>query len=384
MILQSLKFEDIDSNNHAWSLNRCNFEHVNLVVARNSTGKTRLLNLIMNFGRLVCGEISPFPLGTVTYEVEFINCDNAKVEYFVKIKQGLLIKEELSIDNKVVLSREENGTGNISAYELDRPIRFQVPNNKLACVAKRDSIQHPYLDELFNWGSSLRHYMFGSDFGRNYAMFYSVPSGIVPNQELNAKDQNPIVLLLKKLIEASDESKERVLQDLRGIGYSISDIGVMQSTLLGDTGIYPVMGIYIEESEHLHRVEQHEISQGLFRALSLFIQLRYSEYFGQPSLILVDDIGEGLDYERSKLLIKALVALAEKSGAQLIMSTNDRFVMNNVPLKYWFILTREGGQVSSLNYKNSKAIFDDFELTGLSNFDFFSSKYYERELSTHA
>jgi predicted ATPase len=382
MILQSLKYEEIDSNGHAWVLNRCDFEHVNLVVARNSTGKTRLLNLIVNFGKLVCGEVG---FRNATYEVAFLNSEDEKVEYFVRTEQAVVIEEKLSIANEVVLNRRGDGTGDILARERGEMMKFQVPKDKFACVAKRDSIQHPYLDELFNWGSSLRHYMFGSDFGRSsYAVFYSLPGGAIPVQDVNAKDQNSVVLFLKRLIEESVEAKESILQDLSGIGYDISDIGIMQSGMIGAIGTHPPMGIYIEETEHNHRVEQLEISQGLFRALSLFIQLRYSEYFGQPSLILVDDIGEGLDYERSKLLIKALVALAEKSGAQLIMSTNDRFVMNNVPLKYWFILTREGGQVSSLNYKNSKAIFDDFELTGLNNFDFFSSKYYERKLIVHA
>jgi len=31
-----------------------------------------------------------------------------------------------------------------------------------------------------------------------------------------------------------------------------------------------------------------------------------------------------------------------------------------------------------LNYRNAKNMFEEFELTGLNNFDFFSSKYYEK------
>jgi hypothetical protein len=61
------------------------------------------------------------------------------------------------------------------------------------------------------------------------------------------------------------------------------------------------------------------------------------------------------------------------------MTTNDRFIMNAVPLEYWLILSRDGGQVTSLNYRNSKEMFDDFESTGLSNFDLFSSGYYKKQ-----
>jgi hypothetical protein len=51
-----------------------------------------------------------------------------------------------------------------------------------------------------------------------------------------------------------------------------------------------------------------------------------------PATILIDDIGEGLDFDRSSRLIKLLIEIAEKNeNIRLIMSTNDRFVMNAVP-----------------------------------------------------
>ncbi len=94
-----------------------------------------------------------------------------------------------------------------------------------------------------------------------------------------------------------------------------------------------------------------------------------------PSCILIDDIGEGLDYERASALIKLLIDKAKKSRVQLIMSTNDRFVMNNVPLKYWSIMRRFPNESTIYNYKNSSKQFEDFELTGLNNFDFFTSDF---------
>jgi len=118
----------------------------------------------------------------------------------------------------------------------------------------------------------------------------------------------------------------------------------------------------------------------LFRALSIFIQLRYLEFFETAGLILIDDIGEGLDFERSVAFINSVIKITEESDTQLVMSTNDRFVMNNVPLEYWCILSRNGGDCTVQNYRNSKELFDDFDYTGLSNFDFFSSQYYKREM----
>ena len=68
----------------------------------------------------------------------------------------------------------------------------------------------------------------------------------------------------------------------------------------------------------------------MFRALSLITQITYSQLTSTPSCILVDDIGEGLDYERASALIKLVVEKARGKSIQLIMATNDRFVMNSV------------------------------------------------------
>jgi len=56
---------------------------------------------------------------------------------------------------------------------------------------------------------------------------------------------------------------------------------------------------------------------------------------------LIDDIGEGLDYERSKKLIDLIIQKAKKYAVQLIMTTNDRFVINKTPLEYWLVIKRE-------------------------------------------
>jgi hypothetical protein len=111
-------------------------------------------------------------------------------------------------------------------------------------------------------------------------------------------------------------------------------------------------------------------------AYLIIIQLNYSLLAKMPSCILIDDIGEGLDYGRSKSLIELIINKAKDSPVQLFMTTNDRFVMNKTSLKYWSIIKREGKKSLCYNSRNSEKIFDEFELTRLSNFNFFSSNYF--------
>jgi energy-coupling factor transporter ATP-binding protein EcfA2 len=100
-----------------------------------------------------------------------------------------------------------------------------------------------------------------------------------------------------------------------------------------------------------------------------------------PTTILIDDIGEGLDFERSTKLIEILIELAEKNDSiQLIMSTNDRYVMNKVPFKYWQLIDRKGSECKVYNYQNSREIFEEFKYTGLNNFDFLATDFINSEM----
>lgn len=123
------------------------------------------------------------------------------------------------------------------------------------------------------------------------------------------------------------------------------------------------------------------MSQGMFRALALLIQVNFAQRSSTGGCLLVDDIGEGLDYERSTALIELLIEKGRRHGIQLIMATNDRFVMNKVPLEYWCVIQRTGAHCKIYNYKNCKQTFDEFKLTGLNNFDFLATEFYRNGLS---
>jgi len=113
----------------------------------------------------------------------------------------------------------------------------------------------------------------------------------------------------------------------------------------------------------------------MFAALSIIIQINYRIRSMTPSCLLIDDIGEGLDYERSCELIDLLIEKAKSHSIQLLMTTNDRFVMNRVPLELWTVLNRTGSSVKAYNIHNSAKLFEKFRFTGLSNFDFLATDY---------
>ena len=202
---------------------------------------------------------------------------------------------------------------------------------------------------------------------------------------MSVKDTEKVVgIYLQGEKEFGVEFKNAVLADMKYIGYEIEDVGVdhfdglsiVGPKILSSLPISAPLGLYVKESDLQTRTIQLSMSQGMFRALSVFVQFNYGFFSNETTCLLIDDIGEGLDYNRSSTLVKRLIEKAEVSSFQLLMATNDRFIMNAVPLEYWIILSRTGGKVVNLNYRNSKEMFDGFQSTGLNNFDLFSSGYY--------
>jgi hypothetical protein len=137
------------------------------------------------------------------------------------------------------------------------------------------------------------------------------------------------------------------------------------------------MGLFVKEADLQVPTGQFGMSDGMFRALALIIHAAFAELASLPSCIVVDDIGEGLDYERSTLLIQLLMERANRKAIQLIMTTNDRFAMNAVPLEAWCGLRRSATGVETVSERSHPEVFEQFRLTGLNNFDFFKTDFFE-------
>jgi len=379
MILKSIQFSQYADTLEVWHLEQFTLGQVNLLVGKNATGKTRTLSVIGVLGNLVSGDQK------MIYESgdfkTIFNKNGSIVKYVLGFENFKIIKETLIIDGQELLNRGDKGEGEIFAAQLKQLMKFQTSDNELACVARRDSIQHPFFEDLYQWGKSLRHYYFGTQLGKDRL---AIELGDKKEEILNLKATNMVIEFFKK---GQDKYGERftnaILEEMGLIGYKLDEIGVCPIPHLMALGSaspqglpIPPQGIYVKESDLIGKTYQTEISQGMFRALSLLIQLNFSQLESIPGCVLIDDIGEGLDYGRSTALIKLLIEKAKKSSIQLIMATNDRFVMNNVPLEHWSVIQRVGQKCKVFNYENSKKIFDDFAFTGLANFDFLTTEFY--------
>jgi hypothetical protein len=374
MRLKSLTYCERKSDLKGWSVSGFTLAPINLIVGKNATGKTRTLSVINFLGLLLSGTRKPGEIPTGNYEVIFEH-EGRTLKYVLNIADYKVMYELFSDDDRVLLERREGGVGIIFHEKEGRDLEFQTPETDVAVVARRDTIQHSFLRPLGDWGLGVRHYSFGEMMGRN-TIGLLVKDGPPPDPK-NADD---VVSLFRKGVEQySSDFKNAVLKAMNETGYDLEDISLMAPSKIKvqTNSPLPITTFYlgVKERQLEEITEQIEISQGMFRALSVIIHLQYAIRGEHPSCILIDDIGEGLDFDRSCRLIDIIRCHVKDSAIQLVMSTNDRFVMNNVPLEEWSLLSREAGMVKVHNFQNSQTAFENFKFTGLNNFDFLAMDF---------
>lgn len=375
MRLKSISYKQFEGKPNQWILEKFSLGKINLLVGKNATGKSRTLSVIKSLGNLVAGEIKPL-FRSGNYEVKF-DKDNEPITYFLEYQDRKVITEKLIIGSDTKLDRGLKGEGKIWSEGYNDYMEFQAPDSELACVNRRDSKQHPFFEDLYQWGKGFRPYYFGQQMGQG-TLFVQKKGD--EEHQINLKDTNRVIEIFYDGNRKFDKAfTEGIISDMRAIGFGINEINIGQPESLVISGPFseePQVFI-LQESDLPGITDQNSMSQGMFRAFSLIIQMNYSQLASIPSCIMIDDIGEGLDYDRSTALIKLIIEKANTSSIQLIMSTNDRFVMNNVPLEYWGVTKRLSNTTKIYNYENAKKKFDDFELSGLSNFDFFASEFWQ-------
>ncbi|MGZ8940659.1 MAG: hypothetical protein ACXW32_15755, partial [Limisphaerales bacterium] len=157
--------------------------------------------------------------------------------------------------------------------------------------------------------------------------------------------------------------EDRILKQLTEIGYPLQVLDVDDR------------GVQIKEPTRHAYTPFRRLSQAQQRTITLLTFLTFLDAEGRPTTVLVDDFAEGLDYEHAGSLTRLILNTYASSPLQFILTSNDRYVMNAVPLEHWTVLVEEGSTTRIFNYQNSKQKFDDFKFTGLSNFDFFSMDF---------
>ncbi|HWB54277.1 MAG TPA: hypothetical protein VG722_08790, partial [Tepidisphaeraceae bacterium] len=282
MHLTHFGYVEHDGTPDRWRLEPFALKKVNLIVGRNATGKSRTLAVIRSLAQAVMGKLK---VNEGEWDASFRD-GNDELCYKVAIVNGIVTKESFKKNGKELLNREISGDGTVHAVDADTKLRFKVPENELAITAKRDLVQHPFLEPMHAWAESLRFYPFGTFLGRQLVV---VPVERGPKPDLTDPDQ------VVSLFRAGEKNfprqfHTRVISYMKRIGYDLEEVQVSALPDVSVQGPFPnltAIGVNVKERDLPCWTYQTKASQGMFRALSIVGQFAYSELASNPSAILI-------------------------------------------------------------------------------------------------
>lgn len=347
MELKSLKYRE-----PTWFLDGLYFSEACLIVGRNAVGKSKTINTLSKLINIITQQKEIKEIDFFHYKIVFKDNDKELTYDFI-FSAGKVYKELLYNNDGNVLIERDKEKALYYGEEINPPI------NKLSLTTRRDTVLYPEIEKIIEWAES------------SYGLLFNQ---IDPSND----DISPFNIMSKchnliTMFEKLDErTKQQVIKDLNYLDYKIDDLNVQE---IGQK--FKIL--HIIESGVKDYLWEASISQGMQRTLFLIIFISYLSLNKENTkIIAIDDFCEGLDYDRSIKLGKYLYKFCLENNIQLITTSNDSFLMDVVDLKYWNILQREGEKVTAINIYNSPELFEDFEFTGLSNFDLFSSDFIAR------
>jgi len=338
---------------------------LNLIVGQNGSGKTRVLNVIYNFSQVITKGARPND--NVSWDLEFINDQGKNVHYYLECKGSTIVSETMKIEGLDVLVRTKTKSQIYSETQKSL-VDFSPPEDTLAAQVRRDEKEHPFLVELYNWGSETHVYRVNSLVPENV--------NIAPSASYNNKVLGGFEHASNMYEDLSAASKKRLLDDFNVLGFNIKEAKNVRDKKLP----FGVKLIHFVESGFKDPLPQYEISAGMLRAFFELIVVQWAvDHDATQKTILIDDFTEGLDYRRADIFNEIVQNKIKGKRIQLVLTSNSRVLMNGINIQHWNILERRGSTISSYNYENSKAKFDEFRSTGLNNFTLFSSDFLKND-----
>ena len=158
MRLNRYSYTIIDFPDHDdWNLHDVHLQDLNLIVGKNSVGKSRALRILSSFASMLTQDENFY---TGEWNFTFVNNKQQKVLYLVTTELHNVIKEKLSVDGHVVLERDAGHT-KLYSQTKEKIETISPPDDKLVIHSRRDKEEYPFLEELIDWAQHTHSCYFG-------------------------------------------------------------------------------------------------------------------------------------------------------------------------------------------------------------------------------
>ncbi|MFM2061193.1 MAG: hypothetical protein RLZZ507_863 [Cyanobacteriota bacterium] len=385
------QFSYYDSN-QKWQFENINFSDFNLLVGVSGVGKSKIINAIVNL-QLIAKGIS---INGVKWDLKFTLDGNSfcwqgefeniqTIDILSPGKIGFkIISEYLYKEDVAIIERNKDGimfNGNLIP-------KFSPLQSVISILYTEEAISPFYKGMLqiskHDSAGILQIFKHNSegDFLASKNLYNSIITGIIKltNQQVNDKrneeDFNILLNLIgtniipigykiifvydkyPKLFQTIKESFIKIFEQVEDIRIEESNYNLINTAAynLVDSAILEkdnnlnleqeTFIISIKEKGIDEWIKQSEISSGMLKTFMLISELYLS---AEGTVILIDEFENSLGVNCIDIISDLLL---ENRNLQFIITSHHPYIINNIGMEHWKIITRKGGVVTARDAKD--------------------------------
>lgn len=332
-----------------WRFEPIQFSDLTLLVGVSGVGKTQILQSILSLQRIAKGR----SLNGVEWDITFFESGSEyqwKGKFETKEVTKLIIYDESEKDSFKILdeSLSKNGItmierkGNEIKFKgqtLPKLSPFESAINILSeeddIAPARDGFNKIIYSDNSNSVDTVHRIIYASISKKYYTL-----------QKIQASNL-PIQIKLALVYNHVPEIFQKIKDIFRDIFVQVEDIKLEPDE---DDNIPMVIAdypfVYIKEKGVNNWISQAQISSGMFRTLMHISELYLS---AEGTVILIDEFENSLGVNCIDVLTELLL---ENRNLQFIITSHHPYIINNIAMDRWKIVTRRGGVVKARDAKD--------------------------------
>lgn len=344
MRINWIEFENLRTG---LKIERVNFYNdITLLVGLSGVGKSQILNSIEYSLRLAVRndiDLEPYDvkISLEMFEKEYIweyRIEPIKNEVVLenKVKKYNFVYEKLSENNRVIMSRNEEGV-QVSGYD-------KVPTPKkdesLLVQYSEDELINSIIKEMKKLNSiEMEMDVRGAITREGFNKFKTDISEIMnrnPKTPFVKFSQLPVSLKLYITKKYYPEMYTRIFDSIKELFMEINDIDILEDSI---RDCY-VVAINVYDKILM----QHEISNGMLKTIYYIVELITMP---KDSLVLIDEFENGLGVNCIDVLAELL--FNERTDLQFVITSHHPTIINQISSKKWRIIDREINVVKNVS-----------------------------------
>lgn len=357
MTISEFKFEDKSLD---WRLENLPLNKLTLLVGASGVGKTQILRALMALKQIAGGS----SINGISWEISFKTLNNENfvwegqfekkaIDIFIdfdddddsesdnKRNKPKIIFEKLSIDNEIIIERDEE-----KILFLGNPtLKLSQQQSIIHLLKEEDKIKPAY--------NAIRKLIFadhsnsvsaGQGFSFSFLKANSLSKKFNTIEKIQESDLETTLKLF--FVQKADKKVfEKIKQRYTDIFPQIEDIKIApldtrdkeMPDLLKD---YPF--IQIKEKGVKHWISQNRISSGMFRTL---IQLSELYLCSEGTVFLVDEFENSLGINCINEITNDI--LSSKRELQFVLTSHHPYIIDSISFKNWKLVTRNAGIIKA-------------------------------------